>query len=184
MYQPRIPFAEQQRIREWHDRAYATVRSRDTLEIDCVGTRLVVPREVFAPAELQCARLNARRNGVSDRIPVSKSDLFQSVDGRFDLIVFDPPFRWFQPRDLVEAAITDENYESLTRFIRDVRDYLSDAGRVLVHFGTSADLPYLHERIEAEGFSTNVVAKSEIGGEWPVSYFVFRLTRPDTGPLT
>ena len=39
-----------------------------------------------------------------------------NVDGRFDLIVFDPPFRWFAPRDLRERATADENYASLTTF--------------------------------------------------------------------
>ena len=131
------------------------------------------------PLAVECAGLNARRNGVADRIAGLESHLFRAVDGRFDLIVFDPPFRWFQPRDLIEAAITDENYESLTRFISDVRDYLRDDGRVLIHFGTSADLAYLHELIDEEEFSKTVVAEWKIAGEWPVSYFVFRLTRPD-----
>jgi hypothetical protein len=102
------------------------MRSRDTLDIDCVGTRLVVPREVFAPVE---------------------------------------PF-------LLANAVA-------TRFISDVRGYLRDDGRVLIHFGTSADLAYLHELIDEEGFSKKVVAEWTIAGEWPVSYFVFRLARPD-----
>ncbi|MGH3607044.1 MAG: methyltransferase, partial [Pseudonocardiaceae bacterium] len=44
---------------------------------------------------LAVARDNALRNGVADRIEVRRSDVFSNVDGRFDLIVFDPPFRWF-----------------------------------------------------------------------------------------
>ena len=123
-----------------------------------------------------CATQNVLRNGVERRVAVLQSDLFTGVDGAFDLIVFDPPFRWFPPRDAVETAITDKNYESLTRFLRDVRNYLNDGGRVLLHFGTSADLAYLNERIEAAELSKTVVAQSVINGEWPVSYFVFRLT--------
>lgn len=65
------------------------------------------------PHALAAARANAERNGVGDRISVLHSDVFAAVEGRFDLVVFDPPFRWFAPRDLFEAAITDEDYRAL-----------------------------------------------------------------------
>jgi release factor glutamine methyltransferase len=68
------------------------------------------------PHALTAARDNAGRNGVGDRITVLHSDVFSAVEGRFDLIVFDPPFRWFAPRDEFESAITDENYQTLTAF--------------------------------------------------------------------
>lgn len=90
--------------------------------------------------------------------------------------MFDPPFRWFRPRDLLETAIADEGYHTLTRFMRTVPGYLRDGGRVLIHFGTSADLPYLKELMDAGGFSQEVVLQSDLVGEWPVSYFVFQLT--------
>ncbi len=57
------------------------------------------------PRALDAAQANAARNGVADRIEVRHSDLFSQVDGTFDLIVFDPPFRWFSPRDLLETAM-------------------------------------------------------------------------------
>src|SRR3954454_8395571 len=96
------------------------------------------------PLALEAAQDNATRNGVADRITVQHSDVFSTVDGRFDLIVFDPPFRWFRPRDLLESAMTDEGYRSLTTFFREARDHLSATGRMLIFFGTSGDLGYLH----------------------------------------
>ncbi|WP_220449879.1 hypothetical protein [Nonomuraea longispora] len=45
---------------------------------------------------------------MADRVEIRHSDVFSDVDGLFDLIVFDPPFRWFAARDLFEAATTDE----------------------------------------------------------------------------
>ena len=60
------------------------------------------------PEAVRAARDNARRNGVTDRLEVRLSDIFDTVDpasdGPFDVVVFDPTFRWFQPRDLLEVA--------------------------------------------------------------------------------
>jgi len=39
--------------------------------------------------------------------------VFSDVDGRFDLIIFGPPFRWFARRDHFGAARTDENHHRL-----------------------------------------------------------------------
>jgi release factor glutamine methyltransferase len=44
------------------------------------------------PKASACAHKNAERNGVADRITFALGDVFDGVDGDFDLIVFDPPF--------------------------------------------------------------------------------------------
>ncbi|GAA5040211.1 release factor glutamine methyltransferase [Thermocatellispora tengchongensis] len=129
------------------------------------------------PVAVEAARGNARRNGVADRVEVRQSDVFANVEGRFDLIVFDPPFRWFAPRDLLEAATTDENYRAMTTFFRQARRHLSPGGRMLVFFGDSGDLPYLRHLIDAEGFRAEVLAQRALVRDgWTVTYFTFRLT--------
>lgn len=95
------------------------------------------------PVAVDTARRNAERNHVTDRIQVRHSDVFSHVDGRFDLIIFDPPFRWFAPRDLSETATTDHGYRALTTFFRQARRHLTPGARMLIFFGTSGDLPYL-----------------------------------------
>lgn len=128
------------------------------------------------PHALAAARDNALRNDVADRIEVRHSDVFSNVDGRFDLIVFDPPFRWFTPRDVLEAATTDENYGAMTRFFRQARRYLTDSGRILIFFGTSGDLAYLLRLIDNGGFLHEVAAqRSLIEDGWQIDYFTFRL---------
>ncbi|HET8660157.1 MAG TPA: class I SAM-dependent methyltransferase [Micromonosporaceae bacterium] len=77
------------------------------------------------PHAVAAARRNAERNGVADRIVIRHSDVFDDVDGVFDLIVFDPPFRWFTPRDLLESAITDAGYRAMTTFFRQARRHLA-----------------------------------------------------------
>ena len=64
------------------------------------------------PRAVEAARRNAVRNGVADRVEVRHSDVFSAVDGQFDLVIFDPPFRWFAARDLLETASSDEDYRA------------------------------------------------------------------------
>jgi release factor glutamine methyltransferase len=91
--------------------------------------------------------------------------------------VFDPPYRWFAPRDLREAAMTDENYRAMTTFFRGARGHLTPRGRLLVSFGTSGDLGYLRGLADEEGFHTEVVARRElVKDDWRVEYLTFRMT--------
>ena len=129
------------------------------------------------PRAVVAARGNAARNGVGDRIEVRYSDVFSEVKGTFDLIVFDPPFRWFRPRDLLETAMTDEGYRAMTEFFRQARRHLSPQGKMLIFFGTSGDLGYLTNLIAENGFSADVVASHDFTRDgWKVEYLTFLVT--------
>ena len=97
------------------------------------------------PQVVEGARRNVIRNGVADRVDVRHSDVFSAVDGAFDLVIFDPPFRWFAARDLLEMAITDEDYRALITFVRNADRHLCADGGMLIFFGTSGDLGYLRQ---------------------------------------
>ena len=129
------------------------------------------------PHALAAAEANAERNGVADLVEVKYSDVFSEVEGTFDLVVFDPPFRWFRPRDMLEAAMTDEGYRAMTEFFRQLRSHLRPGGRALIFFGTSGDLGYLQQLVADCGFVSEVVAQDELTRDaWRVEYFDFRLT--------
>ena len=131
------------------------------------------------PVAVAAARANAEANGVADRVEARQSDVFSAVEGEFDLIVFDPPYRWFAPRDLLEAASTDENYRAMTAFFREARRHLTPEGRMLIAFGTSGDLGYLRGLIEEQRLRTEVVAQRDLVRDGQrVDYYVFRLSAP------
>jgi release factor glutamine methyltransferase len=130
------------------------------------------------PHAIASATANAARNGVADRTTFFVSDVFDAVQDTFDLIVFDPPFRWFRPRDLLEASIADENYRSLTRFMKQAPAHLRPGGRILVFFGSSGDVDYLSSLIEREGFKHETVAtRLLVKDGLTVTYSTQRLTR-------
>jgi release factor glutamine methyltransferase len=143
----------------------AATRASDVLAVD------------VNPVAVACARSNAELNGLASRIEVRESDVFESVAGRFDLIIFDPPFRRFRPRDLAERGTADENYAALTTFFREVGDYLAQDGRVILGFGTTGDIDYLHHLIDEARLDVEVLRKVEgEKGGFPVAYFAYRLT--------
>lgn len=130
------------------------------------------------PSSVENAKHNAEINGVASRMDIHLSDLFDSVKGRFDLIMFDPPFRWFKPKNMRERSTADENYKTLTSFFDNVKDFLSKDGRILLFFGTSGDIDYLSHLIKNAGFNKVVVKHSKhVKDGTPVEYFTYRLTR-------
>jgi release factor glutamine methyltransferase len=143
----------------------AATRSADVVAVD------------VNPVAVDSARQNAELNGLAERIEASPSDVFDGVSGRFDLIIFDPPFRWFRPRDLRERGTADENYGALTTFFREVGGYLTPRGRIILSFGTTGDIDYLHHLIAEAGLDVEEVRKVE--GEKDgsaVAYFAYRIT--------
>ena len=129
------------------------------------------------PFSVKTGENNAKRNGVADRIKFVQSDLFKNVNGKFDLIIFDPPFRWFAPRDLREMATTDENFKTMRMFFEQVRNYLRDKGRILVIYGDSGDLNYFLTLVEEYRFNKELLrsrAMAKDGRLW--GYYAWKLT--------
>lgn len=137
-------------------------------------------REVLAvdtnPSAITTTRANAARNGVT--LTARHSDVFSAVDGRFDLIIFDPPFRWFAPRDTLETATTDHHYRAMNTFFAQVSAHMTDTARLLIFFGTSGDLDHLHTRAAAAGLTSQTLATTQhTRDDWTVDYFTYRMTR-------
>jgi len=129
------------------------------------------------PKAIECAKDNAERNGVADRITFAVGDIFDPIEGDFNLIIFDPPFRWFKPRDLLEVSTADENYRALTKFIKEAKGRLRPGGRILLNFGTSGDIDYLYTLIDRAGFKKEVFPTGEATRDGLTAYYyTIRLT--------
>ncbi len=65
-----------------------------------------------------------------------QSDLFENVNGQFDLIIFNPPYLPEDPEEPVDSRLATtggrEGSELLLRFLEDARKYLSEEGMILV----------------------------------------------------
>jgi methylase of polypeptide subunit release factors len=78
------------------------------------------------PRAVVCARENARRLGLADRVSVAEADLWPS--GRADLIVCNPPWLPARPTSALELGIYDAGSDVLHRFLDGLADHLTPAG--------------------------------------------------------
>ncbi|HEY4419841.1 MAG TPA: class I SAM-dependent methyltransferase [Pseudonocardia sp.] len=128
------------------------------------------------PAAVEAATVNAARNRV--RATFCVSDVYSAVAGSYDLMVIDPPFRWFAPRDMLECAMADEGYAAVGRFFSGIDARLRPDGRVLLFFGTSGDQDHVLGLATAAGLRAEVVASRDLTLRGvAVTYSTFRLVR-------
>lgn len=84
------------------------------------------------PSAVECTRRNAAKNGV--RMNVVRSDLFEKVEGLFDVIAFNPPYL---PSDGVTTSWMEkawsgggEGSETAVRFLAEAWRHLAPGGRI------------------------------------------------------
>jgi predicted glycoside hydrolase/deacetylase ChbG (UPF0249 family)/methylase of polypeptide subunit release factors len=106
----------------------------------------------IAPLAVRTARANAHRNAA--RVDIRASDLLAAVEGRFDLIAFNPPYG-FGPDNVVTSVakhvlrqvpwvrrssgtimprtVLKYHQELIARLVREAREHLAPGGAILIH---------------------------------------------------
>jgi release factor glutamine methyltransferase len=108
---------------------------------------------------LSVARRNAKLNDVSNNVEFIKSDLFESITGKFDIVVSNPPyiskpeFRDLQKEVLMEPRIAfdggDDGLDFYRRIINEVPDYLNPGGYLAMEIGYG-QAPRIRKIIESK----------------------------------
>ncbi len=87
-----------------------------------------------SPAAAECARFNAKKNGVAEIVEVRCGDVFEVVksDERFDLVITNPPLLPCLAVSTLETAVFDEGFGATFRFLDGLSGHLMPGGRGLV----------------------------------------------------
>ncbi len=110
------------------------------LDLGCgsgVGTVFCAPkaRELLAvdinPSAVRNTEENCRLNGVNN-VVVKQSDMFSSVNGKFDLILANPPYLDAEFEDMDKQFATSVRY--LPTLFAQVGEYLAEDGRLLIQY--------------------------------------------------
>ncbi|MDQ0950795.1 SAM-dependent methyltransferase [Streptomyces phaeochromogenes] len=89
------------------------------------GLAHVVATDI-GPRALECARENADRLGLADRVEVTGPALYP--DGRADLVVCNPPWLPARPTSSVEQGVYDPDGTMLHGFLHGLADHLRPGG--------------------------------------------------------
>ena len=118
----------------------------------------------FNPEAAACARRNAQRNGVADRVTVFEGDLFAPVHGkRYDLIFFNPPFFLGTPATARDGALWSENV--VARFAAKLRAHLKPAGKAMVLLSTKGATEGFLRSFLDHGFQVEIALRKDLLNE-------------------
>lgn len=120
---------------------------------------------------LSAARKNAEKEGCTN-IGFVQSDLFSKIKGRFDLIIFNPPYLPGCSDKTVDGG--KHGYELTGRFLKDVPRFLKDNGNVLLVFSSLTKKAKVEELIKGYGLDFEKIKEQRIFFETIYLYQVFK----------
>lgn len=125
--------------------------------------RRVVAVDINAAA-VRCARINAYLNRVDHAMEARHGDLFEAVAGeRFDLVLFNPPFRTGEARNDRERAWRANGLGE--RFAEGLGRHLRPGGAALLLLSTFGDARIFLEPLRRNGHGVCPLAERRYFGE-------------------
>ncbi len=95
-----------------------------------------------------------------------QSDLFENVNEKFDLIVFNPPYLPYDEREDSESARTTSGGkrgdEIIARFLKDAKKHLNDKGIILLVVSSLTPLEKINKILDKQGFRKEVVGEKKL----------------------
>jgi len=147
--------------------ALAEARPEDrAMEIGCGGG--VLARQLSSVVQCLIATdinphaLRATRARASE-VPLVRADLFRGIKGRFDLILFNPPYLPFNPEERsgnwIDRALDggESGRVTVDRFLQELEDHLLEGGRALMLISSLTGLPEVIEMASSLGMQAEAV---------------------------
>lgn len=113
------------------------------------------------PTAVSITKRNAEHNDVI--IKTFNSDLFESVHGKYDLIIFNPPY--LPDSDNIPGNETWADNGTINRFIREVPNFLNPNGIILMIVSSLTTEKDVINEFESFNFSVKVLKTQKIAWE-------------------
>ena len=94
------------------------------------------------------------------------SDLFSNVNGKFDLIIFNPPYLPEEKHEDSETKLVTTGgkygYEILERFFKDAKKFLNKNGKILIVFSSLTNKKKIDSLIKKYIFKSKLLEEKKI----------------------
>jgi len=99
----------------------------------------------------------------SRKLTFMVSDMFEKVEGKFDTIIFNPPYLP-QDKGIKDQALYGgkKGWEILGKFFSQAKDYLNKNGIILIVFSSLTDKQKVDEMIKEHGFKFKELERKHI----------------------
>ena len=118
------------------------------------------------PKAVENTVYNAKINHV--KIKAKQSNLFNKINKRFDIIIFNPPYIPVKDKNINKElrqqwSVFDGNENIIRKFIMESKKYLARNGKIILLFSSlNRDIP---EILKANGFNIKILGKQKIDWE-------------------
>jgi release factor glutamine methyltransferase len=85
------------------------------------------------------SKQNAKAQGV-ENVEFLRSNVFENVDGKFDVIICNPPYTKHEVRDSIDRMFWDPEDEMKRKFFKEVSAHLKSDGRIYFGWADFADI--------------------------------------------
>lgn len=112
------------------------------------------------PAAVECTLANAKRNGIE--LWAHVSDLFSSVTGKFDTVIFNPPYLPVEEEvpGFEQWAGGPDGFKVVRRFLTDLPRFMDKGGKCYIVLSDLADIDLFMS--ESRDFSFRTVASTKL----------------------
>ncbi len=117
----------------------------------------------ISPHAIACAKAN--------RVPAIRADLFRGLRGRFDLIIFNPPYLPTAPAERVDGWLDHawnggaDGRAVIDRFLGQAPAFLADRGSILLLLSSLTGIETVCEHMASVGLVVREVASIRCPGE-------------------
>jgi release factor glutamine methyltransferase len=124
------------------------------------------------PHAAHCAKMNAKLNGVTEKMETLQSDLLKAIkkNEKFNLIIFNAPYlpsETMEEKNWIERAWAGgpTGRQLIDQFILQAPSYLMKGGRILLVQSTLSDVEKTVQKLGERRFCVRVLAKEKVAFE-------------------
>ncbi|MEM2121092.1 MAG: methyltransferase [Candidatus Woesearchaeota archaeon] len=144
------------------------------IAVKCSDFNAIVTASDINPYAIRCAKQKYGNKGI--RFVVS--DLFQNIKGKFDIIIFNPPYLPEMKGEDKEVALAvcggKNGYEIISKFLSKLNNHLRDNGFCLLVFSSLTNKNIVEDLIIKNGFFYEQINSKKVLFETIYLYKIFK----------